>query len=138
MSLESRQELDWRQYQLLTSVVERGLDLLLKANTFYFAVTGAMLSFYLSRPEPARLVLRFGLLLPIVMGLAFAAVFVSHGLTVWKSHREIERLAESLGFQAWVNPASVRYWLFVSAGLFTVIAVGLAALIACPNLVGTR
>src|SRR5205823_3878322 len=74
-------ELKWRQYELLVNFTEHGLELALKASVFYFAVTGAMLSFYASQPDPTKLVLRLSLLLPLAMGVCFMLVSGMHAFS---------------------------------------------------------
>lgn len=46
------------------------LELTLKVNIFYYAITGAILSFYFSRPDP--LVLRWALVFPFIMSVVLA------------------------------------------------------------------
>jgi hypothetical protein len=40
------EESDWKQYDMMATTVRSSRDLVLKANIFYYAVTGAILSFY--------------------------------------------------------------------------------------------
>jgi hypothetical protein len=129
------QERQWRQYQLLTEVTKHGIELLLKTNIFYFAVTGAMLSFYVTRSNPSDLIARLSLLLPVVMGLAFAGGFLAHAQTVWKPRNEIVKLTSALHIESFLDPATLRLWLRVSAVLYVLIVLGLGALVCFPNLI---
>jgi hypothetical protein len=58
---------DLKHYEVLAETVRHSMELLLKANVFYYAVTGAILSFYFSRPEPVAPTLRFVLAFPMFM-----------------------------------------------------------------------
>ena len=78
-------DLKWRQYELLVNFTKHGLELALKASVFYFAVTGAMRSFYASQPDPTKLVLRMSLLLPLVMGVCFMLVSAAHAFSTRKA-----------------------------------------------------
>ena len=49
----------WKQYQLHVDLYKHYLELSLKLNAFSYAVTGAILSFYLSRQQPVGGALRF-------------------------------------------------------------------------------
>lgn len=44
-------ELLWKQYQLNIELYRTYLDLALKLNLFYYAITGAIVSFYFAHPE---------------------------------------------------------------------------------------
>jgi hypothetical protein len=129
------QERQWRQYQLLTEVTKHGIELLLKTNIFYFAVTGAMLSFYVTRSNPADLAARLALCLPLLMGLCFAGGFLAHARTVWRPRNEIVKLVNALRLESFLDPSTLRLWLRVSAALYLVIVIGLLALIAFPDLI---
>src|SRR5712692_6012226 len=104
----------WRQYELLTGVTKHGLELLVKANIFYYAVTGAILSFFVSRSDPTKLSLRLLLVLPLIMGICFLTICTLHALTVWKPKHEVERLARALGYATWLDPGTLGYWLWAS------------------------
>ena len=133
--MTSDRDLKWRQYELLIGFARQGLELALKASLFYFAVTGAMLSFYASRPDPTKLALRLSLLLPLVMGLCFMAVSAVHAGTAWKARAEVKRLAEELAFSSWPDPGAFGTWMRVSVILYGLISVGLSVLIFCPTLI---
>lgn len=129
------QERQWRQYELLTGVTKHGIELLLKANIFYFAVTGAMLSIYVTRADPADLAARLSLLLPVVMGFCFAGAFLAHARTVWRPRDEMVKLTHALRIESFLDPRTLRLWLRVSAALYLVIILGLLTLVAVPDLV---
>jgi hypothetical protein len=44
-------EILWKQYELQVGLYKEYLNLLLRFNVFYYAATGAMLSYYFSKPE---------------------------------------------------------------------------------------
>ena len=129
------QERQWRQYALLTEVTKHALELLVKANIFYYAVTGAILSFFVSRTDPTRLSLRLLLVLPLIMGLCFLAICVLHACTVWKPRQEVERFARALGYATWLDPGTLGYWLWASVVFYGLTVVGLALLIFRPTMI---
>ena len=51
MNRELDRELLWRQYQLHVDLYKHYLDMTLKFNTFYYAITGGIVSFYFSRAD---------------------------------------------------------------------------------------
>ncbi len=133
--MTSDRDMKWRQYELLTGFARHWLELALKACLFYFAVTGALLSFYASRPDPTKLVLRLTLLLPLVMGVCFMSVSAVHALTVKRARAEVKRLADELGFSSWPDPGGLGVWMWVSVVLYGLISSGLGVLIFCPTLI---
>lgn len=50
------------------------MDLTVKFNVFYYAVTGAILSFYFANQNIDDV--KYSLLLPILMSIAFAGFFI--------------------------------------------------------------
>jgi len=66
----------WNDYLLHIDLYKHYLRLSLELNLFYYAVTGAFISFYFSRPASDRPLLRYSLLLPIAMSFLFACFFL--------------------------------------------------------------
>jgi hypothetical protein len=67
-------EIFWRQYQLNIDTYRGYLDLVLKMNGFYYAVTGAIVSYYFAHSSEE--LMKLSLVLPIVMSVALAVFFV--------------------------------------------------------------
>src|SRR5438046_634290 len=66
-------EMLWRQYSLHVDLYKFYLDLAIKINVFYYAVTGAILAYYFQ--NPANHLSWVALLLPIAFSLAIGGVF---------------------------------------------------------------
>src|SRR5438034_10853152 len=88
----------WRQYALLVDLYKHYLELVLKFNVFFYAVTGAIVSFYLSRPSTG--LLRHSLLFPCLMNLLFACFFVYGSLLVKVSRDDLFTIVRALGFHS--------------------------------------
>ncbi len=73
MNNSSNTETLTKHYEVLIDAYKHHLDLVLKVDAFYYAVTGAITSYYLSKPNVGYM--RFALILPILMG-ATLAIFV--------------------------------------------------------------
>jgi hypothetical protein len=120
----------WRQISLHTDLYKHYLELVLKFTAFYFVLTGAIVSFYLSRSNPG--VLRFSLLLPIFLGCALALICVWGGFLNLNTRRYFVEANRSLGFTTWpeVSVLSAALWLcalvfsLVSAALVIVLCLG--------------
>jgi len=69
------QDLLWKQYQQNVDLFKFYMDLLVKFNVFYYAVTGAIISFVLSNAGKHDL-LQYALLLPLVMSVCFCGFFI--------------------------------------------------------------
>ena len=67
-------ELLWRQYALHVDLYKFYLDLTVKVNVFYYAITGAILTYYFQHAVD-KSIARFALLLPIVFSIAIGGIF---------------------------------------------------------------
>jgi len=63
----------WKEYNIHIDLYKHYLELVLKFNIFYYAITGAILSFYFSKVQIATI--RYSLIFPILMSLLFASFF---------------------------------------------------------------
>ncbi len=66
-------DIRWKQYALFVDVFKHYLDLVLKFNIFYYAATGAFMSFYLS--HNTLFAMRYSLLFMATLSLGFAVFF---------------------------------------------------------------
>src|SRR2546426_5837786 len=64
----------WKQYAQNVDLYKFYLDLTVKINVFYYAVTGAILTYYFQHSSDR--LSRFALLLPIAFSLAISGIFV--------------------------------------------------------------
>lgn len=71
----SEREILWRDYALSTDLYKFYFELLVKINVVYYAITGGIVSFCLSKFETANYV-RWGLLLPTLMAAGLAIFFI--------------------------------------------------------------
>jgi hypothetical protein len=73
-SVLSSRDILWKQYELNADLYKHYLELMLKFNVFFYAVTGAILSFYFSKTDVG--VIKYSLLLPIIMSICFGVLFI--------------------------------------------------------------
>jgi hypothetical protein len=69
----------WRQYELQVDLYKHNLDLVVKVNAGYYAITGAIVSYVLAHSGVTRI--RFALLLPMVLS---AGLLVLGGFSMAK------------------------------------------------------
>ena len=68
-----RQDLLWRQYELHVGLYKHYLDLVLKMNGAYYAITGAIVSYFLANRADGMS--RAGLLVLMVLGVGICILF---------------------------------------------------------------
>jgi hypothetical protein len=94
----SNREILWRDYALTADLYKFYLEIAIKVTAFYFAVTGTLLSFVLTRPEIGYG--KWALLLPVLLSLCLATVF-AFSLPLAKMMRDDSyTLAAKLGIKA--------------------------------------
>lgn len=121
-------ELLWRQYQQNVDLYKFYMDLTIKFNVFFYAVTGAIVSFALTQRDGNDLI-RFALLLPLVMSLSFAGFFVYGGILMRILRRETFSIRDALNLQAAPDVGVLSVLLYLFAFVFLLIAVGCGVLL---------
>src|SRR3982751_4408128 len=127
--VEPEREFLWRQYSLWIDLYKFHMELLLKANTFFYLITGGILTYYLAHSE--QTMLRYALGLPILLGTALAATAIYGSGLVEVKRREVSRLGSMMncGTPPDVNGLRVLLWataiilVFVTAALLA-LAIG--------------
>ena len=123
---EPEPEFLWRQYSLWMDFYKFHMDLLLKANTFFYLITGGILSFYLAHPEQPML--RLSLCLPVLIGSALAATAIYGATLVGLQQREVLRLGKLLNCGPPPNVNGLRVLLWATAIIILVASAALLAL----------
>jgi hypothetical protein len=121
-------ELLWRQYQQNVDLYKFYMDLTIKFNVFFYAVTGAIVSFALAQHNGNELI-RFSLLLPLVMSLCFAGFFVYGGVLMRVLRRETFAIRDALKLQAAPDVGILSVLLYLFAFVFLLIAIGCGVLL---------
>jgi hypothetical protein len=113
--------------EIILDVYKHHLKLLLEANVFVYAVTGALLSFVVTHLTVPHI--RWVLVFPVVFDTAFAIFFLIAGIGIHYSEHELELIAAALDTNVYQKLAALRFGLWVSAtALFLVVLfVGCAA-----------
>ena len=119
-------ELLLKEFQLHVDLVKHYLDLVIKFNVFYYAVTGALLSYYFTKYETENLV-KWSLILPILMSFFFGALFVAASRAIPQVDDEITYISTLLNF-AKPEVRVLRYALIASGLLFVGAGIALSVL----------
>lgn len=122
-----QREIFWRQYQLNIDTYRGYLDLVLKMNGFYYAVTGAIVSYYFA--HRAEELMKLSLILPLIMSIALAVFFALGAFAARVTRNETFSLRDKLGLEATAEIAVLIVLLGISAGLMLIVAGGLGWLL---------
>jgi hypothetical protein len=127
-TMKDQNELLWVHYSKLIDIYKFYLDITLKANILYYAITGGILTFIFSGKGTDKFVI-LSLLLPIGMGLSLSYIFLKGYILYSDIIKEIEELKKKLGLDAVPNTVILRHALLSSIILFLVAVVGMGLLI---------
>lgn len=122
----SRDDL-WEQYKISVDLYKHYLKLTIELNVFYYAITGAIISYYATHVAEAAV--RYTLLLPIAMSVLFAALFIRGAFLNMISRQELFSIRNALGLQVVPELAVLSWLLWICAVLMLIVAVMLTALI---------
>jgi hypothetical protein len=114
----------WRQYELHVGLYKHYLDLAIKLNIFFYAVTGGLFSFYFAHANDGAI--RWSLALPAAMSFAFAWLFFRAALLMGVVRTEVFQIRDDLGLSTAPEFQVLVYLLRIFGVLFLI--VGLAAI----------
>ena len=117
--------LDWEDYKMSIELHKFYLELIVKISFYYFAITGAILSFHFKNDTPE--VSLYGLLLPIVLSI-FLGFFLLYGSKLaWNLKINIAKRAEKLKFETHAN--GIVLFLFCIIFGICMLGIGIALII---------
>ena len=108
------QQFNWNRYALHIDLYKFYFDIIIKLNLFYYGITGAILSYYLSKTLN-NTQLEYVLFLPIFFGLCFTALCVFGDKSLAYSKADINELALKMDLDIIVNTSSLNYLMRASA-----------------------
>jgi hypothetical protein len=126
-------EIRWKAHELDLQLYHHYLDLLLKFNAFFYAVTGAIVSFVLTRHDLQQG--RWALLLPVLMAVVYGGLFLCGTPGARRLLSDLDADAKRFGLRSVPDVRLLGILLWISAGLLFVVALCLSALVACPDLI---
>ncbi|MHB1642726.1 MAG: hypothetical protein ACYDD9_06440 [Acidithiobacillus sp.] len=127
-----RQELLWRQYQQNVDLYKFYMDLTIKFNVFFYAATGAIVSYVLAQHNGNDLI-QYALVLPLVMSLCFGCFFVYGAVLMGAFRRDIFAIRDALQLQVAPDVRVLSVLLYVFAFVFLLIAIGCGVLLCFAN-----
>jgi hypothetical protein len=115
-----------KQYDILVCAHTQWLELILKYNTAYYVITGAILSFYLSRADVRAL--RLSLLLPLFIGIGLMTFAFQCAHLMDEVERELDGLQAALNLGVTPKAVFIKRLLFWSGIFFGTTAAALTIL----------
>jgi len=116
----------WKQYAQNVDLYKFYLDLTVKINVFYYAVTGAILTYYFQHSSDR--LSRFALLLPIVFSLAISSIFVYGSLLLRVVRAELFRIRDQLELDTAPDVIVLVVFLRVFGAILVLVGVALIIL----------
>jgi hypothetical protein len=110
----------WKQYALHIGLYKHYLDQIQKFSVFYYAITGAILSFYFSKPEVP--LVRYALLLPLLMSLTFGVLFSFSAYILQITREDIAAITQKLELETFPEINVLAGFLVLSALLLFTVA----------------
>jgi hypothetical protein len=117
----------WKQYELQVGLYKEYLNLLLRFNAFYYAATGAMVSYYFSKPEIPWM--KYSLLFPVIMSIGFAGFLVFGANRSTFTRQELFQIRDALRLPTAPEYLVLTVLLWVSATLMFVVAIALLIIV---------
>jgi hypothetical protein len=124
----TNRELWWRQYNVWVELYKYHLELILKANAFFYFIAGGILTFYFAHPELP--IIKWSLLLPALMGLALTGAFSYGAWLVHRQSKDFVALASKLNFAMVPDAQLLKVYLLCSALIFLVVGLSLITIIS--------
>jgi hypothetical protein len=121
MSNEPDKDLLWKQYELHVGLYKHYLELVLKFNVFYYAGTGAILSYFFSKTDVP--LIKYSLLFPIIMSLGFAILFIYGAFALRITRQDVFDLRDKLGLETAPELNVLAILLAISASMMVGVAV---------------
>lgn len=111
------------QYDTLVGIYKHHLDLVLKVNIFIYAITGAILSFYFSKPKTG--IIAYSLIFPIAINLCYGAFFFFASTKIDIFTADVKAIANALKIISYPDITFLKHSLKISALLYLIISIGL-------------
>ena len=117
----------WKQYDLQVGLYKGYLELLLKFNVFYYAATGALVSYYFSKPDIPWM--KYSLCFPVLMSVGFATLFIYGASKTHVVRQELFDIRDKLGLDTAPEYKVLFVFLWISAILIVIVALCLLVMV---------
>lgn len=125
-------EVAWRQYQQHIETYKFYLELVVKLVSLYFAITGAMLSFYFANADSEHV--KLALYLPWLFGLGLAVFFTIGAWLSIVTRRDVFDLAEELKLQTAPEIGVLALLLVIFSVVLITCVIGISYVLWCTSI----
>ena len=119
----------WKQYQENIDLYKFYMDLIIKFNMFYYAVTAGIISFYFANTGIESI--KYLLLLPTMMSVFFALFFIYAAKLMNPLRNEVFKIRDEIGFTTSIDIGVLSVLLYIFSVLYIIIAIALLYLYNC-------
>ena len=120
-------DLLWKQFELNVDLYKFYLDMAIKINVFYYAITGGILSYYFQHSTNG--IAKYALLLPVLFSLGLGGMFVYGSFLLNVVRRELFDIRDKLGLDT--APELMVLIVFLRITATIVLAVGIVLSVYC-------
>jgi phage tail protein X len=117
----------WKQYALHVDLYKFYCDAVVKITVFYYAITGAIISFYFTRTEVG--LAKWGLVLPSALSVGLAVLFVYGTRLLVITRNDVFAIRNQLGLKVAADFGVFGLLLYLFAGILFLTGASLAVLI---------
>jgi len=113
-------EILWGQYKQNVDLYKFYMELIVKFNVFYYAVTGAIVSFFFANQGIPDI--KYSLLLPIIMSIAFAGFFIYGAILMRLLRVDVFKIRDALKLEVAPDVGVLSVLLYIFSVIFIVVA----------------
>jgi len=117
-------EILWGQYKQNVELYKFYMELIIKFNVFNYAVTGAIVSFFFANQNIPDI--KYSLLLPIIMSIAFAGFFIYGAILMKYLRAEVFEIRDALELAVAPDIGVLSVLLYIFSAIYIVVAGALA------------
>jgi hypothetical protein len=110
----------WKQYGVFVDLFRFYLDTMLKANIWFYSITGAILTYYFKNAQDP--LLKYSLVLPMILGLGFGIMCLYGSIQANDTRKKLIYIRDELKLPGMPHVQILFYFLIFAGILFIVVA----------------
>lgn len=122
-------ELLWKQYAQNVELYKFYMDLVIKLNTFYYAITGAIFSFYFANTTNPEV--KYAVILPLAMSVGFLLFFIYGAVLMLDLRRDTFSIRDALGLKTAPDLGVLSVFLCIFSIVFIIVITGSTKILIC-------
>jgi len=122
-------ELKWNDFKLSVDLHRSYLDLAIKLNMFYYAITGAILSFHFANSQLSTA--KFALILPVILSIGLTVFFFWGAKLANNLRLHIKTTAKELDLKAYPEGIVLVLLCIIFGAVLAVVSIALIWYLVC-------